>query len=71
MSTKCVRALVFVCQLKTGEMKLLCAPMHCLGAKTNHNSTNIIFFEPFLLILLQLERRIVYSPSSLVVHFQT
>jgi hypothetical protein len=44
MRTECVRALVFVCQLETGEPKLLCAPMHFLGAKTNHNSTNIIFF---------------------------
>jgi hypothetical protein len=70
-STECVRALVFVCQLETGEPKLLCAPTDCLGAKTNHNSTYIIFFfEPFLVISLQLELRIVDSPSSLVVHFQ-
>jgi hypothetical protein len=60
-----------VCQLETAGPKLLCAPMHCLGAKTKHNSTNIIFFsEPFLLILLQLERRIVDLPSSSLVHFQ-
>jgi len=44
MSTECVRALVFICQLETAGPKLLCAPMHCLGAKTNHNSTIIIFF---------------------------
>jgi hypothetical protein len=42
----------------------------CKNQPQLHKYYLFLFFETFLLILLQLECRIVDSPSSLVVHFQ-
>jgi len=39
-----VWALVFVLWLKTGRLKLLCVLVHCLGTKSNHDSTNLVSF---------------------------
>jgi hypothetical protein len=68
MSTERVRAPVFVSQLRSGGPKLLCVPLWCKNQPRLHKY--YLFFEQFLVILLQLGRRIVDSPSSLVVHFQ-
>jgi hypothetical protein len=49
-------------RLRTGGRKLLCVPVRCLGAKSNHNSTNLVSVFPNL---LKLEYRIVGPPSVL------
>jgi hypothetical protein len=57
--------LVFAWQLSTGRLKLLSVPVHCLGAKSNRNSTNMVpFSESFLVTLLKPGYKIAGSLSD-------
>jgi hypothetical protein len=44
MNTELAGALVFVFQLKSGGLKLLHAPLCCITAKANSDSTNLPLF---------------------------
>jgi hypothetical protein len=67
VNTELVGALLFVFQLKTCGQKFFYAPLCCVTAKANSDSTNLIFFLNHFCNLLKHKCRTVGKPSDMVI----